>query len=716
MHNSAPSSKILAILVILLHLTFGLAAQTQPKIKLTQFATGFSKPVDIAHIPGDNRLFIVEQDGKIWVLDSAGTKQTTVFLDINARVNSNGNEQGLLGLAFPANFLQTGRFYVNYTQNNGDSRVSRFTVTDPAASPLVADATSEVILLEVDQPYSNHNGGCLKFGPDGYLYTSFGDGGSGGDPLDNGQKKTTLLGKMLRIDPSTPSGSLQYSIPADNPFASQGDYLPEVWSIGLRNAWRFSFDRLNGDMWIADVGQNSKEEVNHEPANTSGLNYGWRCYEANSAYNTAGCQPASAYVSPAFFYSHSNANGCSITGGFVYRGSKYPLLYGQYLVADYCSGRFWRVRQNSDGTYTNAILTNQSAYEYSSFGQDNKGELYVAMLGSGRIMRIEELCSNFNTDATILSACAGANTGSITLTPSGGLAPYTYNWSGNLNTATVSNLAGGTYTVVVTDANQCQILDTLTVPTAPALAPLAITFNTGAPIMCPSDTIAVVLAASAPPTQPASLQWFNFGAPINGATGPTLTVQPQVGGEFSVQWKDATTGCLSAASPVQSLQYELFLPNILVAADGFIRLLDTVGLPAGMTFQWYYQGQPIAGSNAPIIPIGAPGEYSVSAISANGCITPFSLVVATRELASLRSLDIAPNPSNGLFRVRAILDRFEDLQLNVLDQHGKLVHRQSFSGKQIQYNLDLSQQPSGKYILILQGKNGSVVRKLEVVR
>jgi glucose/arabinose dehydrogenase len=705
--------KILPIFAIIALGATGLFAQS-PKIGLTQFATGFVKPVDIAHIPNDSRLFIVEQDGKIWILDSAGTKQTTVFLDINARVNSNGNEQGLLGLDLHPNFLQNGLFFVNYTQNNGDTRVSRFTATTPTASPLVADPASEVILFEVDQPYSNHNGGCVKFGPDGYLYVSLGDGGSGGDPQGNGQKKSTMLGKILRIDVDNPSGNLQYSIPADNPFVSQSDYLPEIWSLGLRNVWKFSFDRLNGDMWLADVGQNIWEEVNYEPANTGGRNYGWRCYEGDATYNTAQCQPASAYQAPVFVYNHTNSNGCSITGGYVYRGSKYPLLYGQYLVADYCSGRFWRLSRNADATYTSTVLSNFSAYEYSAFGEDKTGELYVAMLSSGRIMRVEELCSSLKMNPDVTNTCPGVNSGSIFLSLSGGTAPYTYSWSGGTNTGTASNLASGTYTVLVKDANACELRDTFTVSEFPALAPVSISITTGAAIMCPDDTTSVVLTAGVPPSLPASFQWSNGGTPINGATGLTYTLAPQSGGSFTVQWKNLTTGCLSEPSPVQTIGNEVFLANILVASDGFIRLLDTMNLPAGMTFQWYYQGQPIAGSNTPIIALGAPGEYSVSAISANGCVTPFSLVVNTRDLASLRTLDISPNPSTGWFRVLASFDNTEDIQLNVLDQQGRLVHRQGFSGKQINYGFDLGGSPAGTYTLVLMGKNGSAVRQLVV--
>ena len=266
-------------------------AKTQPSINLQQIATGFNRPVDIVHA-GDNRLFIVEQNnGRIRIMDQDGNINPTNFLDIGSRVGSTANEQGLLGLAFHPNYASNGYFYVNYTATNGNTNISRFTVS---ANPDVANANSEVILLTVSQPYNNHNGGGIKFGPDGYLYIGMGDGGSGGDPGNRAQNTTNLLGKMLRIDVD---GGSPYSIPVDNPFVNNGSVSNEIWAIGVRNPWRFSFDRQTGDLWIADVGQGDWEEINMQPAaSNGGENYGWRCYEGNIAFETAGCSSVSSFL------------------------------------------------------------------------------------------------------------------------------------------------------------------------------------------------------------------------------------------------------------------------------------------------------------------------------------------------------------------------------------------------------------------------------------
>ena len=268
-----------------LFLSACLQGQT-PQFRLVTWAADFDRPVDITHC-GDNRLFVVEQQGFIWVLDSLGKRSTKPFLDIDMPVNSNSNEQGLLGLAFHPDYAKNGWFFVNYTRSDGDTRISRFSVSP--TNPNIADPNTERIILEVDQPFANHNGGGLKFGPDGYLYIALGDGGSGGDPFGNGQNNNTFLGKFLRIDVSNTNPSAPYSIPPDNPFVGNTVYRPEIWSTGWRNPWRFSFDRLTGDLWVGDVGQNAREEIDFEPTKTPGRNYGWRCREGNQNYSSGGC-------------------------------------------------------------------------------------------------------------------------------------------------------------------------------------------------------------------------------------------------------------------------------------------------------------------------------------------------------------------------------------------------------------------------------------------
>lgn len=360
----------------------------QAEVGLSEVANGFDRPVNIKNA-GDDRLFIVEQDGRIQILNSNGSVNTTPYLDIDANVvniNGGGDERGLLGLAFHPNYSSNGYFYVNYINNAGNTVVSRFNVSTSDAN--IADSNSEQILLTIDQPFSNHNGGDMNFGADGYLYIATGDGGAGGDPQNRAQNLNSLLGKMLRID--VDNGS-PYGIPSDNPFANDGDAntLPEIWAYGLRNPWKFSFDAQTNDIWIADVGQNEYEEINNAALDASGLNYGWRCYESNAQFNTTGCPDASTLTFPVGEYSHTNSGSfkCSITGGYRYRGSDYSSFTGWYFFADYCSDEIGYL--NYDGTDWNLTLTGPfGGNNWSSFGQDNNGELYISGLNSGTVYKI----------------------------------------------------------------------------------------------------------------------------------------------------------------------------------------------------------------------------------------------------------------------------------------------------------------------------------------
>ncbi|HMO41290.1 MAG TPA: PQQ-dependent sugar dehydrogenase [Saprospiraceae bacterium] len=366
----------------------------QPDLRLEEFATGFNRPVSISNA-GDERLFVVEKRGVIRILNSDGQAQTKPFLDIITRVRSAESERGLLGLAFHPQYKDNGWFFVNYTTNNGGrTRISRFRVN--ANNPDEADPNSEQILLEIEQPFSNHNAGDIAFGPDGYLYIPTGDGGSGGDPGNRSQNRQSLLGKMLRIDVDN---GTPYAIPEDNPFVNDATTRDEIWAIGLRNPWRFSFDRLTGDMWIADVGQNSWEEINIQPANSKGgENYGWRCYEGNATFNTAGCAPPENFTFPVLVYPNQGPNGmgCSVTGGYVYRGSRYPAFAGRYFYADYCSGRVWSLRPEGEDSWINTEWLNAGTFDFVAFGEDHTGELYLAGLNSGKIFRL--------TDANIATA------------------------------------------------------------------------------------------------------------------------------------------------------------------------------------------------------------------------------------------------------------------------------------------------------------------------
>jgi glucose/arabinose dehydrogenase len=421
---------------------------TDAQLVLESFVSGFSQPVDITNA-GDERLFVVERAGRIRIIEN-GNILSTPFLNITSQVSSSPNERGLLGLAFHPDYANNGYFYVNYTRSDGDSRISRFSVS---GDPNVAILDTEVILLEADQPEWNHNGGCVKFGPDGYLYIGLGDGGGGGDnhgPIGNGQNPQTFLGKILRIDVDN---GIPYSIPATNPFVGNNDVLDEIWALGLRNPWRFSFDSETGDLWIGDVGQNVWEEIDFQPANsTGGENYGWRCYEGNAPFNTSGCEPAEDYIAPVLDYSQAGNDHCSVTGGFVYRGCIMPDFVGHYIYADYCSGIFWSIAPDTIGGWTNTQIADYGGYDISSFGEDVNGELYVARLSQGRIYKVT------SSNTVPIEITADAN---VLMAPSGYV---TYQWyldndlivgaTGETYDATET----GVYTVEVTTADGCTFL------------------------------------------------------------------------------------------------------------------------------------------------------------------------------------------------------------------------------------------------------------------
>lgn len=373
--------KTLLLPVLLLITTF---VQAQIDLQVVEISDAFSSPVDITNA-GDDRMFVVEKAGRIRILQPDGQVNGTPFLDIRSMVSTQ-SERGLLGLAFHPDYTDNGYFFVNYTNNSGNTVVARYQVS--AGDPEVADAGSAVIFLTATQPFPNHNGGDLNFGPDGYLYIALGDGGDGGDPRDNGQERQSLLGKILRIDVNTGD---PYGIPADNPFAQTDETLDEIWALGLRNPWRFSFDRLTGDMWIGDVGQGNFEEIDFQPAGSSGgENYGWRCYEGNTTFNTANCGSATDYTFPVYTYESELPIGCSITGGFVYRGASFPLLSGKYIYADYCSGKIWALERNDAEEWINTELFDGPNFQYVSFGEDAGGELYLLSI-EGKVHQVRDI-------------------------------------------------------------------------------------------------------------------------------------------------------------------------------------------------------------------------------------------------------------------------------------------------------------------------------------
>jgi glucose/arabinose dehydrogenase len=392
-------SAALAIAALLTFLQTGVTAQ--PRAGLEPIASGLGDTLFLTAPPGDTaRLFVVERRGVIRIIEH-GQLLPTAFLDLRGGMLVSGNETGLLGLAFHPNYAANGHFYVNYTaqvQGQLTTRISRFVVS---GMPNEANPGSETILLAYSQPFSNHNGGMMAFGPDGYLYIASGDGGSSNDPQDNAQNLNSLLGKLLRIDVDG-TGQGAYGIPADNPFVGQEGARGEVWDFGLRNPWRFSFDRETGDLWIGDVGQGAMEEINYEAAGGSGgFNYGWREFEANLCNTTAESEEActaleNSVVFPVHAYPRDD--GRSVTGGYMYRGALMPSLAGNYFFGDFATARVWSINPFTDPIETLREWTadiqppEAPLTQLASFGEDAQGELYLVSL-TGNVYRLSPLHS-----------------------------------------------------------------------------------------------------------------------------------------------------------------------------------------------------------------------------------------------------------------------------------------------------------------------------------
>jgi len=372
---------VIGVLAILFYTSRPSQTPSEPPaataITTEQVASGFTQPTSIAAAPGDDRLYIVEQTGTIKRV-TPGQTDTQLFMDISSKVTVEG-EMGLLGLAFHPDYAQNGYIFVNYVDKNQNTVIARYH-TDQN----MVDVASEKVILQVEQPYTNHNGGDLTFGSDGFLYIALGDGGQAGDPHDNGQNLNSLLGKILRIDINTEEA---YGVPSDNPFAGQAGKRPEIWAYGLRNPWRMSFDNKTDDLYIADVGQGELEEINFQPASSKGgENYGWRCFEGTSEYNIDGCEGVNDAIAPIIEYKHDEGR-CAVTGGYVYRGSMYPALEGKYFYGDFCGSQLYYAQQ-TNGSWQQTLAL-QTDFAISAFGEANDGELYLADYDGGGIHKIK---------------------------------------------------------------------------------------------------------------------------------------------------------------------------------------------------------------------------------------------------------------------------------------------------------------------------------------
>lgn len=371
----------------MLFLAVGIVAHSQT-FSLVPHVKGFKKPVDIENtgVQNDDRLFIAEQGGRIKIIAPDKSILSTPFLDITDRVNSASNERGLLGFAFHPHYNENGYFFVNYSDQDGATTISRFSV-DPS-DPNLALSNSEKIIMTIDQPYTNHNAGDMVFGPDGYLYFGTGDGGSGGDPQNRSQNPKELLGKMIRID--IDSEETPYEIPNTNPYVNNPDTLDAIWAFGLRNPWKIHIDTASGLFWIADVGQNKREEINAVPYDQPKVNYGWRCYEGIEKYNFSNCSDNTNFTLPIHDYTQESTSGCSVIGGYVYHGH-FLSMKGLYFFTDYCNGVISTLQRNIDGTYTREDVFESPGSRFSSFGADIKGELFLADLSKGTIYQLVDL-------------------------------------------------------------------------------------------------------------------------------------------------------------------------------------------------------------------------------------------------------------------------------------------------------------------------------------
>jgi len=429
-------------------------------LQLVQFSTGYPNALDVENC-GDGRLFIVEKNGYIYECDSAGNKNSTAFLDIHSKVKT-VSERGLLGLAFSPDYFNNGYFFIYYSQINTDSNViARYRVD--SLNPHQADPNSGQIIFRIHHPdYDNHDGGCLRFGKDGYLYAGTGDGGSAWDPANNAQNRKKYLGKLLRLDVNVDSG---YAVPADNPFVNDTSFYPEIWALGLRNPWRYCYDRLTNDLWIADVGQGTWEEIDYISAtDTGGQDYGWDCYEGFAANEVSHCDSAGDLTWPIYVYQHLGSD-CAITGGFVYRGALFKNLYGKYIFNDYCSGKFRTLSKDANGNWVESNVGDFGDNNFVSYGEDRYGEVYATGLVDGIIYHVTDtacapvaqILIDSGSENLFIDSMACKN---WTLqTPYNPLLQYQWELNGieipNATSNTILPGDTGEYTVVVTKTGGC---------------------------------------------------------------------------------------------------------------------------------------------------------------------------------------------------------------------------------------------------------------------
>lgn len=625
----------------------------------------FSSALFLNHAgDGTNKIFIVEQAGRIKVFPNSDTVTSAkVFLDITDRVAS-GGEMGLLGLAFHPDYVNKGYFYVDYTISNPTrTRISRFQVS--AENPDSADIHSEVILLTFDQPFQNHNGGWIGFGPnDGYLYIATGDGGSGGDPQNNAQNITKFLGKILRIDIDNQDVGLQYAIPPDNPFVdSTGNAVKEIYAWGLRNPWRNSFDPVTGWLWCADVGQNLWEEIN---IIENGKNYGWRCYEGNHSYNLTGCDYPE-YIFPIWEYGHNL--GCSITGGYVYRGPNVPELTGKYIYSDYCSSTIWSLEYDGINPPVNQILLTAPASVYS-FGTDQNNEIYIVTPGT--IYR-------FTPTASILAPSGLDGMAGISL----GIPPYVVVdlwWNDN------SDNEDGFVIERKTSSNEYELIDSVDAN---------ITGYTDWSVI-DSTTYTYKIAAFNTTSMSGYSNEFTATTPLRQITAPLNLLATATGSNVvGLSWTDF--------SDVE----EGFKIERKVTEQGIYELIDSVGMNVENYFDSTVQGNTLYYYRIFAFLQQVVSDYS----NEDSALTPNTSGIDDAKLPLAYKLEQNyPNPFNPSTKINFSISpndkgELQDVSLKVYDFLGKeiatLVNEKKSAGE-YEIEFDASNLPSGIYIYELK--------------
>lgn len=681
-------------------------AQAQT-VTIAPHATGFNWLVGVQRAPGDARLYAFQKDGFIKIVNPDGSVNPTPFLDISAKVNNSSmNEQGLVGLAFHPNYQANGFFYVFYNQiGTGTSTISRYKRSP--GNPNIADPT-EGVLLTWEHPLPNHVGGCMKFGPDGYLYIGTGDGGGAGDPSGNSQNLLSFHGKILRLDVGNTGGA--YTVPADNPFVGVANTAPEIWAYGLRNPWRFSFDRFTGELWIGDVGQDEREEVNYQPANSpGGENYGWSCKEGTLDFNPNQCFAGSVYTDPLFEYNHDGQE-CSVTGGVVYRGTKYADLFGKYLFTDFCAGKIWTLQ--NDGVPTVAEVGNFNDNDFTALEEDNAGELYLVGFNNNTIYKLTS-----SNCAPVAWLVAEPNItlplgGSVQLNVYGNDLNYQWMWNGNpLNGATSSALTvsnAGTYSVVVTNpANGCSSTSNTTVVTAPA--PLAASVSVQN-VSCFDLANGTATAVATGGTQNYSYLWGN------GAT--TATITGLAPGAYTVTVSDGNSSVTATATVTQPaaelfIDFDLIAPTELTAPDGAVWAIPSGGTPP---YQFLWEDGTVSDTLNNIM---ANVQYIVTVTDANGCIGENLFILfwdATENPEQLTSLALYPNPVAERLHVTLELAQSAHIGIAIFDGTGRqlstlLPYGQNRAGT-LTVEASTAALPPGTYFVLINVEGEMVAKKL----